>query len=168
MATFDVIGGLSETELFDEFENAQDISVSIIVEADEPEDPSSPEPLPDPVIVGYSVSPNTLPDKVLIEFSDNVLSLTAEDLLGVFPILTIKYVTPSQKFEEVFDFDDVPNDKSQIYEFRKDPSSVIVYTLTVDIIDENEMPDSKDFTFTVRSNYSTTRDRLKLEIQKRS
>lgn len=168
MATFDVIGGLSETELFDEFENAQDISVSIIVEPNEPVDPSSPEPLPDPVIVGYSVSPNTLPDKVLIEFSDNVLSLTAEDLLGVFPILTIKYVTPSQKFEEVFDFDDVPNDKSQIYEFRKDPSSTIIYTLTVDIIDENEMPDSKDFTFTVRSNYSTTRDRLKLEIQKRS
>jgi hypothetical protein len=145
--------------LFDYMETQANVSVTVTVETDDP------LLLSVPVILGYTVTPNTLPDQVEIAFSGKVLEFSAPDLIGMLPILSIKYLQAGS-IHEVFDFDDIPDDADQVLEYSKDPNSPRIFDLAVTASDYSG-PETKHYELIVRGDYTPGRNRLILEVNER-
>lgn len=139
---------------FDRIETEQNVVEQILADGGQSE------------ILSFSVSPANLPAQVSIIFSGGTLTLSAPNLIGLFPITSIKYVS-SAGTAEVFDFDDLPLDGIDIVDYRKDPSAFIVYSIEVQAQSIGGQ-ETATFEFVIRADYSPGRDRLVGEINARS
>lgn len=120
--------------------------------------------------VVWSITPE-LPPNVVIHKTTSGLNLSAPTLDGLFPILLIKYLRGGV-IGECKDFNDLPADAEDVIEYRKDPNSPRIYTLTVTVTDTQLLPPltsetTATFTFIIEADYSPGRDRLRREIDAR-
>jgi len=146
--------------LFDHLETATNISYTVTVATDDIVIPARAYG-----ISGFTLTPNTLPDQVEISFSGHTLEVSAPDLMGMLPILSIKYLQAGV-IHEVFDFDDIPDEADQVLEYFKDPTSPRVFILAITGFDYSGVV-VKEYELIVRGDYTPGRNRLILEVNER-
>lgn len=117
-----------------------------------------------PVITGFTVTPNTLPAQVSITFVDNVLTFQAPDLIGLLPILSIKYLLNGVEYQ-VNDWNLLPAQAEEVLEYLKDPNSPKIFDLAVTA--QATTTETVTYQFIVRANYTPGRDRLVQEVNAR-
>lgn len=121
--------------------------------------------------VTHEISPATLPEQIEIVSDTTGVTLTAPHLLGAFPIRIIRY--RRHRVEgQCTDFDDLPQDAEEVFEYRKDPNSPRIYMLTVSATESPESltgsgQEIRVYEFILRANYTPGRDRLKEAVDAR-
>ena len=109
-----------------------------------------------------------LPAQVRVTASDTTLTLDAPDMLGAFEPVRIRFVRPpgdgrTMEYGEIQRWSDLPDDAVEIVEFTPHPVGLKTFHLTV----TTNTGDAAVYRIVVRANFTTGRDRLVREIERR-
>ncbi|WP_319557907.1 hypothetical protein [Thiomicrorhabdus sp.] len=146
--------------LFEGAETATEVTLSIAVAGD-------PEAIPPslPKITAYQISgSNSLQLKAQIKQDDTKITLYFADFEGALPILAIDYqLVDTTVIERVYRFEDLPDQKIQVINYQKDPSSPKTLTLEVTATDDAGWSESASYQIIVRADYTPGKNKL-LEV----
>ncbi|MCS4503894.1 hypothetical protein NYO91_07360 [Arhodomonas aquaeolei] len=151
-------------ELFTLPETAEDVSYAITVEVEE-EDAATGEPQ---VIAVENYTGTITPEQTVMDIagSADALTVSADSLVGLFPIESIEYLLGGE-LGEVDDWGDLPAEAEEVIAFK--PSTDTEYTFTLDVTAhlEDGTTESASYELVVQQDWTAGRDRLKAEVDAR-
>ena len=120
--------------------------------------------------VDWVVAPEP-PQQVVVARTPDGIGLSAVDLDGLFPIILIKYLRDGVT-GQCLNFDGLPADAEEVLEYRKDPNTPRIYTLTLTVTETDALTAmtstcTASYEFWIEADYSPGRDRLRGEVDAR-
>lgn len=155
-------------ELFRLPETATGLDMTVRCEVPEATDAQTGEPVPPPVVLGYTATVLPPPPPVLvISALPSGVSVRADTLAGLFPILFIDCLRQG-RLERVPHWDSLPADADEIIEYRPSRERQREYRLTVTARLSDGQSVNAVYSLVILQDWTAGRDRLRREIDARS
>lgn len=156
------------TPLFVLFETASGPFVwTIQAQIETPEDGAIGGGMLNVSVLRYSGSIKPNQDLLTIIGGDDALTVTAETLIGLFPIVFIDYLTDDGDLKRIDDWDALPNEAREVVEFRPSDLRKYIFTLTAQAELSNGSIETADYSLIVLHDWTPGRDRLVAEVDAR-
>lgn len=154
--------------LFTQFESAPGpFTWTVKAEVEAPDDGEAAEAAASVTILSYSGSIKPKQDLMMVAGGDDALTVTAETLNGLFPIVFISYIAGNGDLKRADDWEALPRGARDLVEFRPNAERQKTFTLTARAKLSNGTTATAEYDMIILHDWTPGRDRLVAEVNAR-